>query len=108
MVFGRDDGGGIKQIVRAHIGNAAGDGQMVLRQAHTAIAQVRLNLLVLDAVKSIGFQQRVEILGAVGLVRALRNQVFKHVLHHSLEFRQRVAGSGEMFQLNATHGSKAA
>ncbi len=62
---------GVKNIVRADVGDAAADGKAILRQSHAAAAQVRLDLLVLHAVESMGFEQRVETLRAVGFFARL-------------------------------------
>ena len=56
---------------RLDVGDAAGDGKAILRQSHAAVAQVRLDLLMLHAVKSVGFQQRIEALRARRLSAAL-------------------------------------
>ena len=108
MVLGRDHLGGIKQILGAGVGDAAGDGKAILRQSHAAIAQVRLDLLMLDAIESMGLQERFQALRKLGLLCALGDQVLEDVLHHSLEFRHGVAGGGEAFELRAARGRKQA
>ena len=106
--FGSDTIGGVKEIFGANVGDPAADGKAILRQPHAAAAQVRLDLLMLHAIKSMSFEERVEALRAVGFLRALRDEVLEDVLHHPLEFRHGVAGGGEAFELNAAHGRKQA
>ena len=106
--FGSDAIGGVKEIFGANVGNAAADGKAILRQPHAAAAQVRLDLLMLHAIKSMSFQERVEALRAVGFLRALRDEVLEDVLHHPLKLRHGVAGGGEAFQFHAAHGRKQA
>ncbi len=105
--FGAASLGGIKEIVRANVGDPAAGGKTILRQAHAAAAQVRLDLLMLHAIEPVGFEQRVEALGAVGFLRALRDQVLEDVLHHALEFRHGVAGGGEALQFERGARAKA-
>ena len=104
VVFRRDIFGGVKEICGANVGDQAGGGKTILRQPHAAVAQVRLDLLMLRAIKSMCFEQRVEALREVGFWRALRDEVLEDMLHHALEFRHGVAGGGEAFELNEAHG----
>ena len=104
VVLGRDTFGGVKEICGANVGDQAADGKTILRQPHAAVAQVRLYLLMLRAIKSMGFEQRVEALGEVGFWRALWDEVLEDMLHHALEFRHGVAGGGEALEFKAAHG----
>ena len=105
--FGATPLGGVKEILRADVSDTAADGQAILRQAHAAAAQVRLDLLVLHAVEPVGFQQRLQALRALGWLRALRNEVLENLLHHALEFRHALAGGGEALQLQAAQPATA-
>ena len=100
--------GRVEQIVGVDVGNAAGGGKAILRQTDAPVAQVRLNLLVLHAVKSVSIQQRFQALRGIGFLRALRNEMLKDALHHPLKFRDSVAGGGEALEFQAAQGREQA
>src|SRR5208337_4858477 len=104
MVFRCDTFGGVKEICGANVGDHAVDGKTILSEPHAAVAQARLDLLMLRAIKSMGFKQRVEALGELGFLRTLGDEMLKDVLHHPLEFRHSVAGGGEACELKEAQG----
>jgi hypothetical protein len=77
-------GGGIHDVMRRQVFDAAGGGETVLRQTDAAATQIGLDLLVLRGVEPVALEQRFETLGGIGGgVRGAREHVIEQVLHHA-------------------------